>query len=798
MIGRIIMSKNKPLRFKSPLGPQEGDSSGSPVGVVRLDVKESYGGVVELLQKYLNDSDQNSWNQIKAKIDFTYESIDRAISPLEQETSFISQIKERLEKGQKLLFKPNTVTPLFIDSQTRGQSMGTNACTHWAFIAAVMRWFHEKAGISYYEMSVGEAATAMNATAGMLSRLNPEGKEVTTEAVLEGKCGDFIGGWGFYFARKYLSESLKEGDNEDPFRGYEESVNGTYIPPGLVSDKLMVYDLNRIYDNPSKGRECEIPDGVNYKSIGLHKVIVGGNPDDSEDMKDYPGCVLINVSKLKIHTNTIITNVIKNLGIGLYPMQYSKEGNYKWDYASPHDTKMVGMKSGIPHQVWVPELDENDIPIRDEGGNYIINKTGGIDATMIDIIKAVSNQGILMFHVVDAIEAINVEHGGAGIRISEGLVFAGLDPVAIDLLCARYLFSNVPIKEALEVKLEGGTAGGFPHKVPIPTRDGNNIISVDGYDCPLARDLSFERAEKRGLGSRNYHAIGYDFLTDSLIVSLKGHLGAIKNDSFSDIFTQTLYFNAFQMIWDMQQTCFNYLSAVDEIEGTDLLGEFLRDFDEDGDGVVSYNENGKKGAMTSVAHLGSRSVSSLGIGRTDFLRENFKVRTQMYKLANKENNPDNHDVTSDLSMTFLCGLAFNISRAPFDIPDPFIPGNVYGKGRWPSIQFARFYQMGSSIYGLFYPRSIIFPSLYASALFYADLTQNGGQYAGKIVNSIDPQDIKRYISDVASGKVDPLNFVMYIPPNFDNLLGSKIPNVESTEDPLKILTVSFEGGKEIW
>ncbi|MHA2130706.1 MAG: DUF362 domain-containing protein [Promethearchaeota archaeon] len=792
------MSKNKPISFESPIGTQEGDSSGSPVGVVRMDVKKSYVGVVELLQKYLNDSDQDCWNQIKAKIDYTYENLDHALTPLEQESPFILQMKEKLEKGQKLLFKPNTVTPSNIDSQTHGQSTGTNACTNWAFIAALMRWFHEKAGISYYKMSVGEAATAMNATAGLYSKLNPEGKEITTEAVLEGKSGDFYGGWGFYFVRKYLSESLKEDDNEDPFNGYEESVNGTYIPPGLVSDKLMVYDLNRIYDNPSKGRECEIPDGVNYKSIGLHKVIVGGNPDDPEDIKAYPGCVLINVPKLKIHTNTILTNVIKNLGIGLYPMQYSKEGNLKWDYAVPHDTTMVGIKSGIPHQVWVPELDENNLPIRDDEGNYITNKTGGIDATMIDIIKAIKNQGILMFHVVDSIETINVEHGGAGIRIEEGMVFAGLDPVATDLLCARYMFSNVPIKEALEVKLDGGTAGGFPKKVPIPTRDGKNIITVDGYDCPLARDLSFERAEKRGLGKKNYYVIGYDFLTDSPIVSLKGHLGSIKNDVFSDIITQNLYYNAFQMAWDMQRTCFNYLSAVDDIYGTNLMEEFLQEFDEDGDGVVTYDENGKKGGMTAVAYMGGKSISALGTGRTNFLRENFKVRSLMYRLGNKQNNPDSHDMMSDLAITFLCSLAFYISRADVDIPDPFIPGNVYGKGRWPSIQFTRFFQMGNSIYGLTFPRLVLFPSLYANALYYADLTQNGGQYAGKLVNSINPQDINRYFSDVAKGEIDALNFKVYVPSNFDNLLGVKVPNVEITEDPMKILTASFEDGKEIW
>ncbi|MFW9822718.1 MAG: DUF362 domain-containing protein [Candidatus Thorarchaeota archaeon] len=792
------MSKNNPISFNSPLGIRYADSSGAPVGVVRMDGSKSYMGVPELLQKYINDSDEESWIQIKAKINYTYENLDRALTPLEQKTSFILQIKKRLEKGQKLLFKPNAVTPLCIDSQTHGPSMGVNACTSWVLIAALMRWFHEKAGISYYKMSLGEAATAMNSTAGMLSMVNPERKAITTEAVLEGKSGDLYGGWGFFFTRKYLSESLKEGENEDPFRGYEESVNGTYIPPGLVSDKLMVYDLNRIYDDPSKGKECAVPDGINYKSIGLHKVIVGGDPNDPEDMKAYPGCVLINVPKFKIHIITLLTNVIKNLGIGLYPMQYSREGNYKWEYAVPHDTTMVGMKMGIPHQVWVPKLDENYLPIRDNEGIYKINKTGGIDATMIDIIKAVMNQRILMFHVVDGIEAINIEHGGRGLRLEEGMVFAGLDPVATDLLSARYMFSNVSVKEALEVILEGGTAEGFPQKVPIPTREGNSIITVDGYDCPLARDLMFERAKIRGLGETSYHAIGYDVLTDSSIISLMGHLGSVKNGNFSDIITKNLYYNGFKIAWDMQRTCFNYLKAVDDLEGTNLMGEFLQGFDEDGNGVVIYDEFGKKGAVTSFANLGGKYVSAMGSDRIDFLRENFKVMSLGYRLANKRNNPYNHDFMYETSISTLCNVAFNISRVAMDLPDPFNPGNLYGNGRWPTIQFARFVQMGISLYGLTFPRGIMFPSLYANALFYADLTQNGGQYASALNFNPDTQVVGKYVSNVNNGEVELLNFVLYIPPNYDNLLGIKIPNVEVTEDPMKILTASFENGKEIW
>ena len=142
-----------------------------------------------------------------------------------------------------------------------------------------------------------------------------------------------------------------------------------------------------------------------------------------------------------------------------------------------------GMKSSIPHQVWMPELDPTThLPKEDNNGNTIIKKSGGITATMIDIIKAVKDQNIFMMHIVDAIEGINLDHQGIGVGIKEpeGMVFAGLDPVATDLLSARYMFSNVPIKEAMASGVEDGNGGVFPQSVPIPKVEGNHIISGNG------------------------------------------------------------------------------------------------------------------------------------------------------------------------------------------------------------------------------------------------------------------------------------------------------------------------------
>ena len=131
-----------------------------------------------------------------------------------------------------------------------------------------------------------------------------------------------------------------------------------------------------------------------------------------------------------------------------------------------------------------------------------------------------------------------------------------------------------------------------------------------------------------------------------------------------------------------------------------------------------------------------------------------------------------------------------------DIPDPFTPGVTYGNGKWPSIKFAQFVQTGNLIYGLGFPFSVAFPSLYSNALFYADLTQNGGQYAGPI--QPDLQAVNRYISDVAKGEVKPLDFVLSVPEEFSSLSGAKVPNVEITDDPIKMFTASFQNHEETW
>ncbi len=51
------------LVIDSPVGKQEVDAVGSPVGVVRMDVDKSYAGTGELLQEVINTGSEEAWEK---------------------------------------------------------------------------------------------------------------------------------------------------------------------------------------------------------------------------------------------------------------------------------------------------------------------------------------------------------------------------------------------------------------------------------------------------------------------------------------------------------------------------------------------------------------------------------------------------------------------------------------------------------------------------------------------------------------------------------------------------------------
>ena len=794
------MGSTKGTPVDTAIGTRATDSTGAPLGVVHMDAGRSYAGLPELLRRYIDNADAEAWRSIKAKIDYTYENLDPALAALDEETGFGIDLQARIEGGRKLLLKPNIVTAHAIDPQSHGPGHGSTACTEWALVAALMRWLHDRLGISYHRMCIGEAATTTSSVAGLFTMMHPEGKKVTTEAVIEGRSGGFYGGWGFYFVRKYLAGAHDPAHTDDPMRGHEESVAGTYLPPGLAGDRLMVYDLNRIYDDPTKGRDVAVPHGANFSTITLHKAVVGGDPSDADDMEAYPGCVLVNVPRLKVHQITLVTAAIKNLGIGLYPMQVESDGSFHWKYATPRD-EVPGLKSGIPHAIHSAEVDPaTGIPKRDSEGRYVVKESAGILGTIADVLTAVSSQDVPMLHVVDAIEAINLDHTGTrpGTREAEGLVVAGLDAVATDLFCARYLFSNTAMDEAHRVGMEDGYGGCFPQRVPLPRVDGGNIVTDTGYDCPISRDRCVRYAAERGLGGSGYYVVGRDAVSGDALASVEGRLGTVRDGAFSDIVTQTLYYDIFKVPWDLQLTSITYLEAVDRLAGTSLKKEFLDAFDEDDDGVVTYEEFGKNGMVNPVLALMGHRVSLEGRERYGFHHGSFLLNARLLKLSNPAWNSDGHDIMKYFFFGPACLAAYTMSQLGLEGQDAFLPTLTWGQGKWPSFQLASYMQVGVMLYGGGFPLGVGATGLYGHALRYADLTQNQGRYSGEVLLEPAPNGAQRYVADVQGGTAPPLDFVFYVPPGFGSIGGSKVPNVEETDDPAKVLTAVFGGGKEVW
>ena len=785
-------------KVRTALGDGILDSEGAPVAVARMDVHKSYKGVDRLIQKVIRDSDEAAWNEIKVKIDYTYENLDAALSVLERETSLKAALWNRLRKGKKILFKPNLVSSENIDPYTFGPTPGSTGNTEWPFVAAVMRWFHDRLGISYYHMCVGEAATALSAVAAQYRYIKKSGRPVTTESVIEGRSDDFYGGWGFYFVRRYLAENSEPTLGDDPMRGLEESMAGSYIPPGGAYDKLMVYDLNRICDNPAKGREITVPAGKNFKSLILHKVIIGGDPSDEGDRTLYPGCILVNLPRLKVHAQALFTNVIKNLGIGLYPMQVSRSEGCDWEYATPH-RKIPGMKGAIPHQVWVPEMDsETCLPLRNPDGTYVVKKTGGLTGTMLDIIAAVASQDVFMMHIVDAIEGINRDHQGfgLGIKVPDGLAVAGIDPVATDLFCARYMFCNVGLEESHGTGLDDGMGGMFPQAVPVPRYDGRAIITEKGYDSPISRDFCFKRAEARGLGNRAYYVIGHDGIEGGALASYQGRLGRVEENEFREIITSALYSDTYKMPWDLQKTFFGWLDAVDAVEGSSLKKTFLETFDETGDGNVTYEEYGKKGLYEPNNILAGLYMSLKG---EEDQSERFRAFYAMLSITAGCSNPRWNARGHDFSLGQVFGLvgvvAQLMSQSPREEEDPFVPGLMWGKGKWPGYTLAHNRYMTQILYGWKYPVRIGISSLYGSACAFADYHQNGSKFLGNVHAMPDPEAPQKYVEAVREGRMKPMDFTFYAPLGYGT---RDYPNIEETDDPAKILTVEFEGGKYRW
>lgn len=788
--------------LESTVGKKKADSDGAPVSGVRMDTSRAYAKIPDLLSRVINNDDQAAWRDIVKAIDYIYQHLDKALSSLNQETGFTDRVREEIQSGKKLAFKPNLVGPCVIHPVTHGEDLGAPICTDWSVIAALMRWFHDNLDISYHQMLLGEASTSVSLYGQLYS--GHAGRTVTPEAIYEGRCGDFYGGWAFYFVRKYLSEHHPSSHTDDPMLGFEESVSGTYLTPGKAKNQLMVYDLNNISD-PSRGRTVPVPDGANFQKITLHKVIVGGDPHDPEDISDYPGCVLVNVPKLKLHAQDLITNAIKNLGIGLYPTQcrsHTKSGEHEWEYAMPSVPRPT-FKGKLPHMPWVVEVDaETYLPLKNPDGTYKATKTAGMPGTQADVIRAVQGQDIFMIHLADCIDMINLNHNAEGIavRVPEGYIWASLDCVALDLLCARYCFKTLPMAEAVPLKEKNNWITEFVHHVPVAQVEGNGIVTIEGLDSPLFRYNLYNYAEERGVGTQRYYVTGWDGVTHSPLVSLDGHLGHVNGSEFSELMTTTMYYNTSCMLWDMQKTLLSYAQAHDQVTGSSVYQEFMKGYDENQDGIIDYDENGRKGFWTPAFSLLSHALQ-IQVTDEEFglLRGNFyRAVNFMLKYSTPEWNTGRHDFVYEYQLMWIASYAYEMSKAESVSPDPLHPGITWGKGMWPSWEYAKWKHITGLLYGSESPDSIALESMYGGVFQYADKRFNDGSYT-KSTNQFSsvPESLQCYLKAVSEGS-KPLDFTFYLPSGYGKLKNISIPNVEETSDPAKLFTAVFQNGTEVW
>jgi hypothetical protein len=252
------------------------------------------------------------------------------------------------------------------------------------------------------------------------------------------------------------------------------------------------------------------------------------------------------------------------------------------------------------------------------------------------------------------------------------------------------------------------------------------------------------------------------------------------------------------MPWDLQKTSLSYFSAVDSLAGSTLKKEYLEAFDEDRDGIVTYEEFGKKGAVPFFLHVGGNTVSMMSAGLLDSCKGTFMRTSTMLKCREACWNNQNVNILKEYSYGAACFVAYTMSKMDMEMPDPFMPNLTWGKGKWPSFNLASYVYLGFTIYGSQFPNKIIMRSLYGYAFRYADLTQNAGGYAGTDLIESDPEAVSAYLAEEKTGGRKSLDFTIYLPTGYDSIAGSLVPNVKTTDDPTKIFSASFNNGAEVW
>jgi hypothetical protein len=194
--------------------------------------------------------------------------------------------------------------------------------------------------------------------------------------------------------------------------------------------------------------------------------------------------------------------------------------------------------------------------------------------------------------------------------------------------------------------------------------------------------------------------------------------------------------------------------------------------------------------------LGGLQMSTKG-GRDESepFRAFYAMLSTTLRCSNPKWNVGGHDFSREQVYGMVAVVAQLMSQSPKEEEDPFFPGLVWGKGKWPSYSLAFARYVKQVLFGWKYPARIGISSLYGSACAYADHRQNGRKFLGAVRGVPDPEAAQKYVTAVREGSMKPLDFTFFIPPGCG---GQDLPNVRETSDPAMTFTVLFEGATLKW
>jgi hypothetical protein len=452
----------------------------------------------------------------------------------------------------------------------------------------------------------------------------------------------------------------------------------------------------------------------------------------------------------------------------------------------------------VPHQRWILQTDEDTLkPLRDDQGEFIWRRTGGMEATIADGIQAVKGQNIMMLHIGDAIECTNIYHSGyTGEIVPEGFVFASNDPVAMDNMAARYLFNMVPMADTERIQKQYRIKSDIIQKIPSAKLEGENIVTTEGYDSCYSRYHALKHCEERGLGQLDFYVTGKDLRQGGNLASLNGRLGRVDKDTFSELVTATDYHASGKPLMDFQAGLMAYLELNDKLTGANHKQQLLQFQDENGDGVIDYLESGKNaGSMAGFAY--NQVLMSSQVDPLQALKLHFLFSMAPMRWIRKEWNNEGLETGERGMPGQAAAQAYRMSQAKGEFPDPLYPGRTWGNGKWPSMQYRFDLMKYARVYGPMFPNRInVIMAPYGQAFAYADIKWNGAKYYNR--QAIEKgEDIIGNYHQAATGGEKLLPFTLYVPHGYGSYNGQQIPNVQETDKPELIFTAVF-AGKEFW